>query len=68
MPKIDNAVSRIMRSIPNEMRIPLTQAIEKEYGETGNGTIMATSLLEYSQEYLSAYFYDQLVAVFGLEE
>lgn len=68
MPKIDEAVKKIMHSIPDKIRVSLTQAIEKEYGETGDGTITATGLDDYANTYLFAYFYDQLANVYGIEE
>ena len=68
MAKIDDAVRRIVSHISDKMTVPLARDIERKYGETGNGHINANSLLDYSQQYLSAYIYDQLACVFDLEE
>lgn len=67
-PKIDTAIDKILCHIPEETKIALAREIEKSYGETGNGTIQATSLIDYADQYLSSYLYDQLATVFGLEE
>ena len=68
MPKIDDAVQKIVVHMSDETTVSLARDIEKTYGGTGNGHIVASSLLDYSQQYLSSYIYDQLAGVFGLEE
>lgn len=70
MPKIDEAVKKIMHFIPDEIRVSLTQAIEtgSQYGETGNGQIMATNIDDYAEQYLNAYFYDRLAGVYDIED
>ena len=68
MAKIDDAVQKIVVHISDETTVSLARDIEKTYGGTGNGPIIACSVLDFSRQYLCAYIYDQLAGIFGLEE
>ena len=66
--KIDQVCDKIVDRIPDDMVVTVSHAIEKTYGETGNGQIYALSQLGYAKQYLKSFIYDQVASVFGIEE